>query len=246
MYRIFFGHHKCATTWISSLAKELCRRLGLTYDSSWDYPEIDPIPYMKSKSVDFLSLTNASAKNISKDPDFRSFHVIRDPRDLIVSAYYSHLFSHNVNNDWVLPLREKLSSLSKKEGLLLEISHSQRFISAIQQWNFDNPNILEIKMEDMILDPLRVMGSSFSFLGLLGDGGIPFDQFKELLERRSFEKITGRVQGAENRHHHYRKGVAGDWKNHFTDMHCRRFKEIYGDILIKLGYESNNHWDSNS
>lgn len=40
----------------------------------------------------------------------------------------------------------------------------------------------------------------------------------------------------------YRKGLVGDWSNHFTETHRRAFKEMAGDILIRLGYEENDEW----
>lgn len=40
----------------------------------------------------------------------------------------------------------------------------------------------------------------------------------------------------------FRKGQIGDWKNHFTDAHKQAFKEVAGDALIKLGYETGYDW----
>ena len=42
---------------------------------------------------------------------------------------------------------------------------------------------------------------------------------------------------------HYRRGVPGDWVNHFESDHVRVFKGRYDDLLIKLGYEKNEGWD---
>ncbi|MDP6875494.1 MAG: sulfotransferase domain-containing protein [Alphaproteobacteria bacterium] len=39
-----------------------------------------------------------------------------------------------------------------------------------------------------------------------------------------------------------RKGIKGDWKNHFTPRVANRFKEIAGETLIKIGYESDMNW----
>ncbi len=39
-----------------------------------------------------------------------------------------------------------------------------------------------------------------------------------------------------------RKGVAGDWKGAFTERDKQVFKEVAGNLLIKLGYEKDNYW----
>jgi sulfotransferase 6B1 len=40
----------------------------------------------------------------------------------------------------------------------------------------------------------------------------------------------------------FRSGKTGEWKKHFTDEHKKIFKEVAGDLLIKLGYEKDNNW----
>jgi hypothetical protein len=40
----------------------------------------------------------------------------------------------------------------------------------------------------------------------------------------------------------FRSGKTGGWREHFTDEHKQLFKDVAGDLLIKLGYEKNNNW----
>jgi hypothetical protein len=40
----------------------------------------------------------------------------------------------------------------------------------------------------------------------------------------------------------FRSGKTGEWKKHFTEEHKKIFKDVAGDLLIKLGYEKNNDW----
>ena len=42
--------------------------------------------------------------------------------------------------------------------------------------------------------------------------------------------------------HTFRAGKTGSWKQYFTPEHKKLFKEIAGDLLIRLGYEANNDW----
>jgi hypothetical protein len=42
--------------------------------------------------------------------------------------------------------------------------------------------------------------------------------------------------------HTFRSGRTGGWVNHFSEEHKKLFKEITGDLLVRLGYEENNDW----
>ena len=59
----------------------------------------------------------------------------------------------------------------------------------------------------------------------------------------SFEKLSrGRTRGEEDATSFFRKGVAGDWKNTFTEGDKSIFKEAAGDLLVRLGYEKDAGW----
>ena len=52
----------------------------------------------------------------------------------------------------------------------------------------------------------------------------------------------GRKAGDEDRSSFIRKGVAGDWVNHFTKDTSKLFHELAGDALLALGYEKDPEW----
>jgi len=74
--------------------------------------------------------------------------------------------------------------------------------------------------------------------------GEPADQHRveRAVQHYSMESFTGRSPGEEDRASFVRKGVAGDWKNHFTPEAARVFDELAGDMLIELGYEQDRQW----
>lgn len=92
--------------------------------------------------------------------------------------------------------------------------------------------------ERLLSDGPAVARELFQFLGLACDGHL----IDDLIERSSFRFYAGRDRGQEDRKRFYRKGVAGDWKNHFTDEDKRAFKALAGDMLIRLGYEKDMSW----
>jgi hypothetical protein len=58
----------------------------------------------------------------------------------------------------------------------------------------------------------------------------------------SFEKLAGGRRRGQEAASFFRKGVAGDWKNVFTEQDKRNFKAAAGDLLIELGYEGDDDW----
>jgi hypothetical protein len=40
----------------------------------------------------------------------------------------------------------------------------------------------------------------------------------------------------------FRAGKTGEWKRYFKDEHKSLFKEVAGDLLVRLGYEKSNDW----
>jgi hypothetical protein len=40
----------------------------------------------------------------------------------------------------------------------------------------------------------------------------------------------------------FRSGQAGDWRQHFLPEDVEAFKDVAGDLLIRLGYESGLDW----
>ena len=72
---------------------------------------------------------------------------------------------------------------------------------------------------------------------------LPGERLLGIVYSERYEKLTaGRAKGAEDSKSHYRKGVGGDWVNHFTPALVDAFKERYGDLVVRLGYEADEDW----
>jgi hypothetical protein len=68
------------------------------------------------------------------------------------------------------------------------------------------------------------------------------DRVRNTVQRFTFARQSGRKPGSEDAASVVRKGVAGDWKNHFTRDAARVFDRYCGDALIELGYEQDRSW----
>lgn len=175
--------------------------------------------------------------------DVRGFHVVRDPRDVIVSGYFSHLTSHPVDR-WpeLRCYRSLLQLLSKDEGILREMEFSAPALYAMLFWNPSTPGVREIHFEDFIQDSEDRFCELLEELGVLPNR-VSETVVREIVGRHAFQCMSGgRQPGEENAAHHFRKGVPGDWRNHFKASHIDYFKKLFNPLLIKLGYEINEGW----
>lgn len=76
----------------------------------------------KKTLVTPLYLTYQDFETIPKTGDYRAFFVIRDPRDLVVSQYFSKLYSHKRSGE-IDQVRQELGAINQEDGLARMIDH---------------------------------------------------------------------------------------------------------------------------
>ncbi len=169
----------------------------------------------------------------------QAFVLIRDLRDSLISAYFSMRNTHEVKTPETAYVREMLTRLNCEQGLLYLMETRIGNYARVQRtWLADGGTCYHL--EDCMEDAPTMLGR------MLADGwgvNVPAPLLAEVAARHSFARLSGgRRPGQENLRSHYRKGVAGDWKNHFTPAVIDRFKQLYNDVLIDAGYETSEDW----
>ena len=265
----YFGHHRCATMWTAAIVRALSRELGLTVAQEDRYETL-PANLGPYHFLIHLNATQGIVEQLAGKPH-RGFHVIRDPRDILVSSYFSDRYSHPVYRQDLGQFREQLNSVEFDEGLRLELDRRKAEFEALANWNYHNPNVCETRYEVLTVRPADEFEKIIRFLGIpfhprgtaplldrvkptvnrglrrlkmkgLRVGGISREFLDQVIERQAFDKLAGRSKGQEDQKSHYRKGVAGDWVNYLRDANKDLFKERWGDLVIKLGYEKDLNW----
>lgn len=237
MQYIYFGHHKCASTWILSILYSICGKLGWTLEI---FKHNEP---HNLEGIDFVVDVGARPSSLDpfQDADFLGFHVIRDPRDIVVSAYFSHKYSHPLD-DWLVKERELLNRVEFEEGFRHSIDSRARQFDEMGTWDYESPYVFETRFELITTDPESVFAEIFHFLGLYPKK-ISRKRMAKILHYHRFKRLaSGRAKGEEDPQHHYRKGIVGDWSNYLVGENKEYFKERYGQLLIDLGYEANFEW----
>jgi len=171
----------------------------------------------------------------------RKFVVIRDMRDALVSLYFSLKVSHPLISDTVTEGRRTLKSLSFEEGFLSILRTRGKTFSNIQRsWlpAVKNGDAMMVRYEELLADEMEMFTKIIKFCEL----EINTSKLKKIVRKYSFENKSGRAKGIEDIQSHYRKGISGDWANHFTPKIKSEFKDLFGQLLISTGYERDLNW----
>lgn len=198
LLRCFFGHHKGATTWVRYLIERVCNLRGdrwAVFDNPRQF-DGDLAGTITRRRLDFVAYTNANRIHLDGLPAFRGFHIVRDPRDILVSAYFSHRNSHPVN-DWkeLESHRVHLLGLSEEAGLRAEMEFSAGVFEDIASWDYEQENVLELKFEQVVVHPFETMLEAFSFLGLIADRPAQAGEYGVLALHQATRFLEGRLKG---------------------------------------------------
>lgn len=231
----YLGHHKCATNWMRAFLLRLSRVIQFDYIVKRGQRFKD-FQAWRTSHVIVLNV-NADVETMKAVPtSARAFHLVRDPRDALVSEYFSRKFSHGVHNQWHVELRRFLHDHSLEEGLIYLMDQHIYFMQ-MEGWVLHGkPHILDVKYEDLLEDEIGGFARILNHLGV----GVSDRLLGRIVRKCSFESLSGgRKRGAEDKTKHFRKGVAGDWKNHMPPdgRVYKMFVERFGDLMKRLGYE---------
>ncbi len=227
-------HHKAGTTWMRVIFEKISRKHSLVFHNlSKDsrYPD----------EFDLLFETHSKFELGSIQTPFRGMHIIRDPRDVIISGCFYHqkakeYWLHEPRQKWQgLTYQQKINSYRNiDDRIIFEMENvGKGYVEEIMRWDYRNPHFIEIKYEDLIRDiNLTLFHKIFTFLGFPGSA-IP-----EILDiAYSNSLFSGKVNSA-----HVRSGKVKEWRKYFKPIHRDRFLELFGDCLVRLNYEASDNW----
>lgn len=225
-------HHKTGGMWFRQLILSITRPYGMRSQ----YVEKQAI----RPGTDFVfARVEEFDQRLLAGRSFRGVHVIRDPRDMVVSGYEYH---KRTKEPWCiapdpryggLSYQQYLHSISEYEGLMAEIGWvASKSGGAMAAWDYDQPEFLEIRYEDAIADEHGTFERVFRWLRV--------SERAMAMGLAAVDELTlsrgGAVRG------HARSGQPGEWRDRLGPDHIARFKEVMGDLVVKVGYESGPDW----
>ncbi len=171
-------------------------------------------------------------------PRYLPFFIYRDPRDVVVS----HVFyvtkmapehAHHLYYTEVLKTfdeRLTTSILGRPDSPTNFPDIRQRFQPYLG-W-LDRPEVLSLRYEDFIQDCRAALEKVLSHFTRRVPLSISNERMLAWLE----ESIVPEKSPT------FRSGKTGEWRRYFTEEHRRLFKQVSGNMLADLGYESGDAW----
>jgi len=173
-----------------------------------------------------------------KSDNYRGIYVYRDPRELIVSFYYSWKLSHGRDH----PRRAHLHEVSVKEGFMWTIDRlidQDGIFNAMVDWvlNCQDPRFKLYKFENFFKDDAsqkKHLREVFNFFDIKISSG----DLDVLNRQMVFKKLSkGRQRGDTNIFKHYRSGIADSFRTELPKECLNYFYKRTGNLIHTLGYE---------
>jgi sulfotransferase 6B1 len=185
---------------------------------------------------------------LSADPEFIDFFndhpqvaplfIYRDPRDQLISSIF---YAVDIHLDHAL--HDYYSSISFDERIRTAIQGRDapglEYLPNIRAqydrnlaW-LDFPGMLCLRFEDLVTQPQPQIERVLDFLI---EKNLPIAVEREDAINVVLEAIQPKNSPT------FRKGSVGGWREHFSEEHIQLFKDVSGDLLVRLGYEEDDAW----
>jgi hypothetical protein len=231
-------HHKTGTYVMMKILRNVCNhfRLKFQYCSQKKLKNDTDIWMENHSKIDFSKINR---------PIIGS-HMIRNPCGIIISAYEYHKIT---DEPWANEKIEKvdnmtykniLNFLNEKKGIYFEMKNqlfresSKNTIMDIYNWNYNMPNFLETKYEDLMSDFNGTLTRIFKHYGFTST------MITTALKIAAIHNIHNKDQiYLQNDIHITNKSFDLDkWKTYFSDSEVKsKFWGIYPrNLFSKIGY----------
>lgn len=226
-------HPKSGGSWLSEMLREL---LDI------------PFPRNVSPTFEPCILHGHHTHNLAKG---KMIGLLRDGRDVMVSAYYHFLIENERNPSFFVKRNRNILKFENYSDIRRNMPSFIKFMfnnyakepfhhSWVDYVNafVGNKNTHLVKYEDLLSNGHTTLRGILKFLDRneISDKKIESTLYNHNFDRQK-KTIVHKFENS-----FLRKGKSGDWVNHFDEESCRLFHKYAGEALIKAQYEVNDDW----
>lgn len=259
-----FCYHKVGTVLFSKVFRDICKRFG------WQFAVLHG--YQESIDTDLdVAIMSHSLVNFDNLPEkYLGVHLIRDPRDIVVSGYLYHCRTDEpwcINTDFAeseclmfpqVPYSQQHKTEQWKREYLRSLngrSYQQR-ISALDQeagLNFEMEHYAGWTIKDMQSWSTNEQMLEMKFETVMSNFDKSFQQIFDHLRlteanhktaKRLAEKhdLSRKSDSQLEKMKHVSARSSSKWEEYFSDNNKQLFKDKFGSVLSQLEYETGLNW----
>ncbi|HSI56674.1 MAG TPA: sulfotransferase domain-containing protein [Ideonella sp.] len=238
---VFCTHHKTGTVWMLGIIRALRRKFSfqVVKAEQADVTEETDIFFQNHSQINMEVL-----RETFPGRKIRAVHIIRDPRDVLISGCFYHV---KTTERWANVPQPRYNGLTYREAigaqptdhdkLVFEMDGAARSgIRDMVGWHYGDPDVFEARYEELIGDKeFEVFRPMMQFFGFEGK---ELKRVLRIVERKSLFGGASAKPGSV----HVRSGESRQWPKIFTPELKQEFKNRFPDELQRLGYEKDDNW----
>jgi hypothetical protein len=210
---------KSGVTWLLHLVCDLLEA------SQQDVPQMLPLSYGHPVSGEWVVRKAHYPYWEQAIPHLKGKTVVltqRDPRDVVVSAMFYR----------------KTTDLDEAINVMVK----SKYVDYLESWL---KPVEPLKVKKLIITRYEWLNHSQAASQLSGiiynltENWLKDDRIQEAIDRQSFPNMVKQLGGDR---HFMRKGVVGDWRNHFNQEQAKRFNAHFGQFMLEQGYVDDLEW----
>ena len=239
-------HHKTGTVWMQRVFRSMGRTLDIPCAQVFRKTADELVPEVGR--IFLFSWSTRFHESILARPDARIMHIIRDPRDVLLSGMRYHQVCGEFGEKAIHMKRDDLGGRSyqehicslpnDEEKLLFEMRERHaRTIGEMVAWDYTRANVIELRYEDLMQDRDAV---AFTLhLRALGLTVPEAEAGGRIFWRKSlFGGLAKDTKRDDRVKTHVTSGKIAQWKTALPRRVAEIYAERHGQDLVTLGYET--------
>lgn len=233
---LLFTTHKCASTFFSKflqVADQESEFSHLNYDSFFAGQQVSVEQAFDDKRFlsrgfreqGFIYGPMRSNRDIPNKHAYKILLILRDPRDVMVSLYYSMRYSHALISKSMVSIRQEAEEHSVDSYVYLRCQEFlERYNSYLNLLN-QNYNLVYLRYDDLIEAPKRSLRRISNFIGIE-------------LRQQTFERLKNQLVPPTREHliRHRRSGRSGQFKIKLQPATIEYLNHEFKQVLHPLGF----------
>jgi hypothetical protein len=234
---LFFTTYKCASSFAGEIIKELTVDTGykhVDFDSYFYHLEKDTDKeykklFLKSifRKVGFIYGPMRHYQPIPSIEKYKILLILRDPRDVLVSHYYSVKYSHEISTTKIRNKRKKVKSQNIDEFVLDRIEEFSAIYNQYKDNILNLRGVVFVRYEDMISNPKNFITKLYNIL----DIDINNKDIDKIVKDRMI------MPKEEQKYSHRRSGKSGQYLDKLKPETVRIINSKFENIIDTFGFD---------